>query len=254
MQTAPQTAERARTTTAVMSFSGCAVADPDRIRQVAARLVERHARGICVVAVVSAMDGKTAELMQLAGQVSDVPDPRELDVLLSAGERVSCALLAMAINDLGHEAISLTGSQAGIITDAAHGGARIVDVRSRRVSEALDRGRIVLVAGLQGMSGDARNITTLGPGGGEMSAIAIAAELGAAVCEIFADPRALPDFVGDVGYDSMIELCRGGVAMPALGSVELAKARGVRMHVRSAFSESPGIRVVPPDEVESEHG
>ena len=185
--------------TIVMKFGGTSVADPEKIRRVADRLAAAKSGGGRVVGVVSAMGHHTDELVSLAHQVSPRPKPRELDMLISVGERISCALVAMAISDLGHEAISLTGSQAGIVTDTVHGKAKIVDVRARRIHEALDEDRIVLVAGFQGVS-TAYDITTLGRGGSDTTAVALAAALGADACEIYtdvegvftADPRVVP--------------------------------------------------------------
>src|SRR5215218_8029647 len=166
-------------TTVVMKFGGSSVADPDKLKRVAARLVAAREAGHRVVGVLSAMGHTTDELLDLAHQVSPTPHPRELDMLVSVGERISCALAAMVIHDLGHEAISLTGSQAGIVTDTVHGKAKIVEVRARRIHEALDAGRIVLVAGFQGVSNVSRDVTTLGRGGSDTTAVALAAALGA---------------------------------------------------------------------------
>src|ERR687891_2368961 len=174
--------------TVVMKFGGSSVADPEKLKRVARRLVAARESGARVVAVLSAMGSTTDELLDLARQVSERPEPRELDMLISVGERISCALAAMAIHDLGHEAISLTGSQAGIVTDTAHGKAKIVDVRARRIHEALDDGRIVLVAGFQGVS-TAFEVTTLGRGGSNLTAVVLAAALGAEACEIYTDVR-----------------------------------------------------------------
>ncbi|HEX3267397.1 MAG TPA: hypothetical protein VHQ98_05375, partial [Gaiellaceae bacterium] len=185
--------------TLVMKFGGTSVGDPQKLKDVARRLVEARAAGNRVVAVLSAMGDTTDDLVRLAYEVSPRPKPRELDMLISVGERISCALAAMAIHDLGAEAISLTGSQAGIVTDTVHGRAKIVDVRARRIHEALDQDKIVLVAGFQGVSTD-YDITTLGRGGSDTTAVALAAALGAQVCEIYtdvkgvftADPRLVP--------------------------------------------------------------
>src|SRR5215831_2740319 len=171
--------------TVVMKFGGTSVGDPDKLKSVARRLVAAREEGARVVAVLSAMGRTTDDLLDLAHQVSDRPEPRELDMLISVGERISCALAAMAIHDLSHEAISLTGSQAGIVTDTVHGKAKIVDVRARRIHEALDQDKIVLVAGFQGVSADSRDVTTLGRGGSDTTAVALAAALGAQVCEIY---------------------------------------------------------------------
>src|SRR3954470_21222512 len=171
-----------------MKFGGTSVADPEKLKSVARRLVDAHEAGARVVARLSAMGPTADELLDLARQVSETPDARELDMLVSVGERISCALCAMAIHDLGHEAISLTGSQAGIVTDTVHGKAKIVDVRARRIHEALDRNEIVLVAGFQGVS-IAQEVTTLGRGGSDTTAVALAAALGADHCEINTDVR-----------------------------------------------------------------
>src|ERR1039457_2598966 len=185
----------------VMKFGGTSVADAERIKRAARRIVDKRDEGNRVVAVLSARGTTTDELIAMAEEVSDVPDPREMDMLLSSGERISCALCAMAINDLGHRAISLTGSQAGIVTDESHTKARILDVRADRVKAALDEDSIVLVAGFQGVSTTAKNVTTLGRGGSDTTAVAVAAALGAQECEIYtdvagvftADPRIVPD-------------------------------------------------------------
>ena len=172
--------------TVVMKFGGTSVSDPEKIKEVARRLVAAREAGYRVVGVLSAMGHTTDELLDLAAQVSDHPHPRELDMLISVGERISNSLCAMAIHDLGHEAISLTGSQAGIVTDTTHGKAKIVDVRAHRIHEALDQDRIVLVAGFQGVSTD-QDVTTLGRGGSDTTAVALAAALGAEHCEINTD-------------------------------------------------------------------
>src|SRR5919199_5148976 len=179
-------APAARAGIVVMKFGGTSVAGPERLRAVARRIVAARTHGRRVVAVLSAMGQTTDELLALAHHVSEHPEPRELDMLISVGERISCALAAMAIHDLGHEAISLTGSQAGIVTDTVHGKAKIVDVRARRIHEALDRDEIVLVAGFQGVSSE-HEVTTLGRGGSDTTAVALAAALGADVCEIYTD-------------------------------------------------------------------
>src|SRR5436190_6046607 len=215
-----------------MKFGGTSVADAEKLKSVARRLVAARESGARVVAVLSAMGRTTDELLDLARQISDTPDPRELDMLVSVGERISCALCAMAIHDLGHEAISLTGSQAGIVTDTVHGKAKIVDVRARRINEALDRNEIVLVAGFQGVSTD-YDITTLGRGGSDTTAVAIAAALGADSCDIYtdvdgvftADPRLLPNArkLTRLTYDEMLELAASGAKVLQLRSVEFAR-------------------------------
>ncbi|MFN8187394.1 MAG: aspartate kinase [Gaiellales bacterium] len=247
------TAGKRAAATVVMKFGGTSVGDPDRIRQVARRLVETRAAGTRVVGVVSAMGKTTDDLIRLAGEVSNRPDPRELDMLLSVGERISCALVAMAINDLGTEAVSLTGSQAGIITDEIHGKAKIREVRARRIDAALDGARIVLVAGFQGMS-EGRDITTLGRGGSDTTAVALAASLRAEACEIYtdvdgvfsADPRLVPDArkLAAVSYEEMLELAAAGAKVLQLRSVEFARNHGVTLHVRSTFTDEPGTWVV----------
>src|SRR6188508_3424366 len=211
--------------TLVMKFGGTSVADPEKIRRVASRLVESKRAGNRVVAVVSAMGQHTDELVSLAYEVSPQPKPREMDMLISVGERISCALCAMAIHDLGGDAISLTGSQAGIVTDTVHGKAKIVDVRARRIHDALDAKRIVLVAGFQGVSTD-YEVTTLGRGGSDMTAVALAAALGANVCEIYtdvegvysADPRVVKGArkLPRVTYEEMLEMSATGAKVMAL--------------------------------------
>ncbi len=246
-----------RAGTVVMKFGGTSVADADKIRRVARRLVEAKRRGGRIVGVVSAMGRHTDELLSLAYEVSPQPHPRELDMLISVGERISCALLAMAIHDLGHEAISLTGSQAGIVTDTTHGKAKIVDVRARRIHQALDEGRIVLVAGFQGVS-TAYDITTLGRGGSDTTAVALAAALAADACEIYtdvegvftADPRVVPAArkLHAVTYEEMLEMAASGAKVLQLRSVEFARNHGVSLHVRSTFSREGGTWVREEDE------
>jgi aspartate kinase len=241
----------------VMKFGGTSVADPEKIRRVARRLVEAKQRGSRVVAVVSAMGQHTDDLVALAREVSPRPKPRELDMLISVGERVSCALVAMAISDLGHDAISLTGSQAGIVTDTSHGRAKIVEVRARRVHEALEQDKVVLVAGFQGVSTEF-DITTLGRGGSDTTAVALAAALGAEACEIYtdvdgvftADPRVVPGArkLHAVSYEEMLELAASGAKVLAVRSVEFARNHGVRLHVRSTFTDEDGTWVTEEDE------
>ena len=232
-----------------MKFGGSSVADPDKIRHVARRLVEAHERGARVVSTVSAMGKTTDALLELARQVSPHPHPRELDMLLSTGERTACALVAMAVHDLGHEAVSFTGSQAGILTDSVHTRAKIRQITPVRVVEALDAGKIVLVAGFQGFSRDTMDITTLGRGAGDLTAVALAATLGAS-CEIFsdvsgvftADPRIVPAArkLDEVSYEEMLEMAASGARVLALRAVELARGHDVRIHARSTFTEEPG--------------
>jgi aspartate kinase len=236
----------------VLKFGGTSVAGPERILAVARRLADLRKTGARVVGVLSAMGDSTNELLALAREVSPQPPDRELDMLVSVGERVSCALAAMALIDLGHDAVSLTGSQAGIVTDTAHGKAKIVEVRARRIHAALERGAIVLVAGFQGVSTDAE-VTTLGRGGSDTTAVALAAALGAEVCEIFtdvegvfsADPRVVPEArkLSVLSYDEMLELSASGARVLQLRSVEFARNHGVTLHVRSSFSDGGGTWV-----------
>jgi aspartate kinase len=238
----------------VMKFGGTSVADAERIKRAARRIVEKRAAGHQVVAVLSARGKTTDELITMAEEVSGRPDPREMDMLLSTGERISCALCAMAINDLGHRAISLTGSQAGIVTDESHTKALILDVRAERIRKALEQDNIVLVAGFQGVSKDARNVTTLGRGGSDTSAVAVAAALGAEVCEIYtdvagvysADPRIVPNArkLDRVSFEEMLEMAASGAGVLQLRSLEYARNHGVRIHCRSSFSEEPGTVVL----------
>jgi aspartate kinase len=238
--------------TVVMKFGGTSVADPDKIRHVARRLVEAHEGGARVVGTISAMGRTTDALLELAQQVSPHPHPRELDMLLSTGERTACALVAMAVHDLGHEAVSFTGSQAGIITDPVHNRAKIREITPVRVLEALAAGRIVLVAGFQGFSRDTMDVTTLGRGGTDATAVALAAALGAS-CEIFsdvlgvytADPRIVPEArkLDAVSYEEMLEMSASGAKVLMLRAVELARGHGVPIHARSTFSEEPGTWV-----------
>ncbi|TMM02703.1 MAG: aspartate kinase [Actinobacteria bacterium] len=241
----------------MMKFGGTSVGDPQKLRDVAARIVAAHAEGTRVVAVLSAMGDTTDELVRLAYEISPRPEPRELDMLISVGERISCALAAMAIHDLGDEAISLTGSQAGIVTDTVHGKAKIVDVRARRIHEALDQDKVVLVAGFQGVSTNL-DITTLGRGGSDTTAVALAAALAASHCEIYtdvagvfsADPRIVPNArkLHAVSYDEMLELSASGAKVLQLRSVEVARNYGVKLHVRSTFSDGDGTWVTEEDE------
>ncbi len=207
-----------------------------------------------VVAVLSAMGDTTDELIRLAHEISESPEPREYDMLISVGERISNALCAMAIHDLGHEAISLTGSQAGIVTDHVHGKAKIAEVRAQRIHEALDAGRIVLVAGFQGVSAVSHDVTTLGRGGSNLTAVALAAALGATACEMCsdvegvftADPRIVPNArkLHALTYEEMLELSASGTKVLQLRSVEFARNHNVRLHVRSTFSTAEGTWIV----------
>ncbi len=240
-----------------MKFGGTSVADAERIKRAARRIVAQREAGKRVVAVLSARGKTTDELIAMAEEVSPHPDPRELDMLLSTGERISCALCAMAINDLGHRAISLTGSQAGIVTDASHTKARILDVRADRIREALNDDLIVLVAGFQGVS-TSRDVTTLGRGGSDTTAVALAAAIDAEVCEIYtdvagvftADPRLVPDArkLPYVSFEEMLEMAASGAKVLQLRSVEYARTHGVRMHCRSSFEDGPGTVVLGEDE------
>jgi aspartate kinase len=243
--------------TVVLKFGGTSVGDPEKIKDVARRLVGARESGNRVVGVLSAMGHTTDELLDLAGQVSARPHPRELDMLISVGERISNALCAMAIHDLGHEAISLTGSQAGIVTDTTHGKAKIVDVRARRIHEALDQDRIVLVAGFQGVSTE-QDVTTLGRGGSDTTAVALAAALGAEHCEIntdvrgvyTADPRLVPNArkLDVVSFEEMLEMASSGAGVLATRSIEVARSHNVRLHVRSTFDAESGTWIREEDE------
>ncbi len=242
----------------VMKFGGTSVAGPDDIRRAARRIVAAREGGKRVVAVLSARGQTTDELVAMAREVSERPDARELDMLLSVGERISCALCAMAINDLGHRAISLTGSQAGIVTDATHTKARILDVRADRIRAALEEDRIVLVAGFQGVSTSSHDVTTLGRGGSDTTAVALAAALGAEVCEIYtdvagvfsADPRIVPGArkLPVVSFEEMLEMAASGAGVLQLRSVEYARNHGVRIHCRSSFADGAGTLVLSEDE------
>ncbi len=237
-----------------MKFGGTSVAEPDDIRRAAGRIVAARQAGKRVVAVLSARGKTTDELVHMAHEVSDTPAAREMDMLLSTGERISCALCAMAIHDLGHNAISLTGSQAGIVTDSSHTKARILDVRADRIRDALDEDRIVLVAGFQGVSGDSRDVTTLGRGGSDTTAVAIAAALGAEVCQIYTDVRGVfsadPRLVEDarllpyVSFEEMLEMAASGARVLQLRSVEYARNHNIRMECRSSFEDGPGTLVL----------
>jgi len=241
----------------VQKYGGTSVADAPRIRHVADRVVATKQAGNDVVVVVSAMGETTDDLVALANRVSADPPPRELDMLLTAGERISMALLAMAIADRGVTAKSFTGSQAGIITDTLHGKARILDVRAGRISEALSQGHVVIVAGFQGVSTD-HDVTTLGRGGSDTTAVALAAALGAWSCEIYtdvdgvytADPRLVPQArkLHVVSYEEMLEMAASGARVLMLRCVEYARRYGIPVHVRSSFTEASGTWVREEDE------
>ena len=240
-----------------MKFGGTSVADAERVRRAAGRIVEAKEAGSRVVAVLSARGKTTDDLVAMAREVSERPDPREMDMLLSTGERISCALTAMVINDLGHQAISLTGSQAGILTDTSHTRARILDVRADRIHAALEDEKIVLVAGFQGVS-TAADVTTLGRGGSDTTAVALAAAVGADVCEIYTDVAGVfsadPRIVGDarkldqVSFEEMLEMSASGARVLQLRSVEYARNHGVRIHCRSSFEDRPGTWVLTEEE------
>ncbi|UOQ89996.1 aspartate kinase [Agromyces endophyticus] len=240
----------------VQKFGGSSVADAESIKRVAKRIVETRKAGNDVVVAVSAMGDTTDELLDLANEVTPIPAPRELDMLLSAGERISMALLAMAIKSMGHEARSFTGSQAGMITDAQHGAARIVDVTPVRLREALDEGAIVIVAGFQGFNRDTRDITTLGRGGSDTTAVALAASLDADVCEIYtdvdgvftSDPRVVKKAhkLDRITSEEMLELAASGAKVLHIRAVEYARRHGVTLHVRSSFNNNEGTIVYDP--------
>jgi aspartate kinase len=241
-----------------MKFGGTSVADAERLKHAARRLVETREAGYQVVGVLSARGKTTDELIAMAEEVSENPEPREMDMLLSTGERISCALCAMAIDDLGHRAISLTGSQAGIVTDTSHTKARIIEVRADRIKEALEEDQIVLVAGFQGVSTTQR-VTTLGRGGSDTTAVAVAAALEADVCEIYtdvagvfsADPRIVraAQKLAYVSFEEMLEMSASGAGVLQLRSVEYARNHEVRIHCRSAFDDAPGTVVVSEEEM-----
>jgi aspartate kinase len=242
----------------VMKFGGTSVAGTDELKHAACRIVAAREEGRRVVAVLSARGKTTDRLVEAAQEISPRPDPREMDMLLSIGERESCALCAMAIVDLGHKAISLTGSQAGIVTDSSHTKARIIDVRADRIREALAEDSIVLVAGFQGVSTESRDVTTLGRGGSDTTAVALAAALSAGVCEIYtdvagvfsADPRIVPDArkLKVVSYEEMLEMAASGAKVLQLRAVEYARNHGVPIHCRSSADDATGTLVTSEDE------
>ena len=238
----------------VQKFGGSSVADAEGMKRVAARIVATKKAGNDVVVVVSAMGDTTDELIDLAKQITPMPIGRELDMLLTSGERISMALLAMAIGNLGHEARSFTGSQAGVITDSVHGKARIIDVTPGRIVDALKEGAIAIVAGFQGISQDTKDVTTLGRGGSDTTAVALAAALDADVCEIYtdvdgvfsADPRVVPSArkLKSITYEEMLELAASGAKVLHLRCVEYARRFDLPIHVRSSFSGNEGTWVV----------
>jgi aspartate kinase len=237
----------------VQKYGGSSVADAERIKRVAERIVATRKAGHDIVVVVSAMGDTTDELRDLAHQVSPVPAGRELDMLLTAGERISMALLAMAIHNFGYEARSYTGSQAGVITTSVHGKARIIDITPGRLRGALDEGSIVIVAGFQGVAQDTKDVTTLGRGASDTTAVALAAALRADVCEIYtdvdgvytADPRIVPNarHIRQITYEEMLELAACGAKVLHLRSVEYARRWAIPIHVRSSYSQKPGTLV-----------
>jgi aspartate kinase len=246
----------------VQKYGGSSVADADGIKRVAQRIVATRKAGHDVVVVVSAMGDSTDELIDLANQVSPLPPGRELDMLLTAGERISMALLAMAIANLGLRARSFTGSQAGVITDSVHGRARIIDVTPGRIAGALDDGAIPIVAGFQGVSQDSKDITTLGRGGSDTTAVALAAALGADSCEVYtdvdgvftADPRIVRGArrIPRISYEEMLEMAASGAKILHLRCVEYARRYGIPIHVRSSFGNRDGTWIVRASREESE--
>jgi aspartate kinase len=240
----------------VQKFGGTSVADSERIRSVADYIARTRRRGDQVVVVVSAMGKETDELIHLAGQVSATRPGREMDMLITAGERKAMALLCMALHDLGVAADSFTGSQAGMITDTEHTRAKVIEVRADRIREALDEGRVPVVGGSQGVSTD-RNVTFLGRGGSDITAVALAGALGADACELYtdvsgvftADPRVVPSArrLHRVSFEEMLEMCAAGCPKPEMRSVEFARNHGVRLHVRSSFTWEPGTWIEEED-------
>jgi aspartate kinase len=245
----------------VQKYGGTSVGGVSRIQAVADRVVLAKEQGFDVCVVVSAMGSSTDELLAMANEVTPTPEPRELDMLLTAGERIAMSLLAIAINARGCRAASYTGSQAGIITDTDHGRARIVEIRPKRILESLQAGNVVIIAGFQGLS-SAYEITTLGRGGSDTTGVAMAAALGADYCEICtdvdgvytADPRFVPDArkIAAIGYEDMLELSAAGSKVLQLRSVEYARRHGVRIHVRSSFTDGPGTWVQEMEETDME--
>jgi aspartate kinase len=245
----------------VQKYGGTSVGSVEKIQAVADRVVRAREDGKDVIVVVSAMGHTTDELLGMAGRITEVPDPRELDMLLTAGERIAMSLLGIAINARGCRAASYTGSQAGIMTDTQHGAAKIVEIRPKRILEALDGGLVVVLAGFQGLS-SSYEITTLGRGGSDLTAVAMAAAVDAEVCEICtdvpgvytADPRVVPSArkIDRVSYDEMLELAAAGAKVLQARSVEYARRHGVKLHVRSSFDEVPGTWIEEADEMAEE--
>jgi aspartate kinase len=243
-------------TLVVQKYGGTSVADPDRMRNVARHIAETRAKGIDVVAVVSAMGKATDNLVELARQVASNPQGREMDMLLTTGERISMSLLCMALHDVGCDAMSFTGSQVGIITDTSHTKAKILEIKGDRVREALSAGKVAVVAGFQGVSTD-REITTLGRGGSDTTAVALAAALNADACEIYtdvtgvfsADPRIVPQArkIQYLSFDEMLEMAGAGSKVLALRAVEFARNHNVPIHVRSSFTWEEGTWVIGAD-------
>ena len=242
----------------VQKYGGSSVGDVERMKRVADRIARSHREGNQTVVVVSAMGDTTDDLVSMANELSSRPQGREMDMLLTSGERISMALLAMALHEEGIPAQSFTGSQAGILTDASHGKARIVDITPGRIHDSLDAGNVAIVAGFQGVSQETRDITTLGRGGSDTTAVALAAALGADVCEIYtdvdgvytADPRVVPDARKQhvVSFEEMLELSAQGAGVLQVRSVEFGRNHGVRIHVRSSFTYEDGTWVVPEEE------
>ncbi|MEW6188741.1 MAG: aspartate kinase [Actinomycetota bacterium] len=242
----------------VQKYGGTSVADTECLKNVASRIVETKERGNAVVVVVSALGGTTDELLKMAHEITPTPPERELDMLLATGEQVSIALLSMAINALGYDAISFTGPQVGILTDTTHTKAKIMDIRTERILDEIKKGRIVIVAGFQGVTVD-QDITTLGRGGSDTTAVALAAKLKADVCEIYtdvegvytADPRLVPDArkLPVISYEEMLELAASGATVLQLRAVEYGRNHGVLIHVRSSFSDKAGTLVKEVDQM-----
>ena len=246
----------------VQKFGGSSVEDAESIKRVARRIARTRGEGHDVIIVISAMGDTTDDLMDLALKVSPRPKSRELDMLLTTGERQSAALLAMALSDLGVEAVSYTGSQAGVLTTPTHGNARIIDITPGRVEKSLNEGKVTIVAGFQGVSQDTKDITTLGRGASDTTAVALAAALGADYCEIYsdvdgvytADPRIVPSarHIEQIGYDDMMELAASGAKILHLRCVEYARRENVPVHVRSSFSDKPGTWLRNQDEIDKD--